>query len=61
MKKKGGDVQGVQCGHISVTAHWDKWKSLGMNLGNMYEAKLLCEVGGGQGSIDYTYGAMESK
>jgi hypothetical protein len=43
-----------QCGHISVTEHFDKWAELGMNLGNMAEAKILVEVGGGVGSIDYT-------
>lgn len=49
-----------QCGHISLTTHFDKWKALGLNLGKMYEAKLLVEVGGGTGSIDYTVGNMTS-
>jgi hypothetical protein len=49
-----------QCGHISLTTHFDKWKSLGLNLGKMYEAKLLVEVGGGSGSIDYSVGNMTS-
>ena len=43
-----------QCGHISISAHFAKWASLGMALGNMYEAKILVEVGGGTGSIDFT-------
>jgi endo-1,4-beta-xylanase len=47
-----------QCGHISVTAHFDQWKSLGLNLGVMYEAKLLVEAGGGSGSIDFTSASM---
>jgi len=47
-----------QCGHIDVTAHFKKWASLGMTLGNMYEAKLLIEAGGGSGNIDFTSGTM---
>jgi hypothetical protein len=49
-----------QCGHISLTQHFDEWKSLGLNLGKMYEAKLLIEVGGGSGSIDFSVGTMSS-
>lgn len=47
-----------QCGHINVTAHFKKWKELGMKMGKMYEAKLLAEVGGGSGSLDVTYFKM---
>ncbi len=47
-----------QCGHISITEHFNEWKKLNMNLGKMYEAKLLIEAGGGMGSIDYSYGSM---
>ena len=47
-----------QCGHIDVSAHFKEWASLGLNLGNMYEAKIVVEAGGGSGSIDYTLGAM---
>jgi hypothetical protein len=49
-----------QCGHISISEHWKQWKSLGLDLGKMYEAKLLIEAGGGTGSIDYTVGNMTS-
>jgi hypothetical protein len=49
-----------QCGRISVTEHFKKWKALGLELGKMYEAKLLVEVGGGSGSIDYSVGNMAS-
>jgi hypothetical protein len=49
-----------QCGHISLTDHYNEWKSLGMELGKMYEAKLLIEAGGGSGSIDYSVGNMTS-
>ncbi len=50
-----------QCGHISLTEHFKKWASLGMNLGKMYEAKLLVEAGGGTGSIDYKAASFTTK
>jgi hypothetical protein len=50
-----------QCGHISISSHFAKWASLGMTLGNMYEAKLLVEAGGGTGSINYTLGTMTAQ
>jgi hypothetical protein len=43
-----------QCGQISITQHFNAWKAAGMTLGNMLEAKVLVEVGGGNGSIDFT-------
>jgi hypothetical protein len=49
-----------QCGHISVSEHFKKWDSLGLELGKMYEAKLLVEVGGGTGSIEYSFGTMST-
>jgi len=48
------------CGHISISEHWKKWASLGMTLGKMYEAKLLVEAGGGQGTFDLTYATMQA-
>jgi hypothetical protein len=45
--------KGRQCGQISITQHFDAWKAAGMTLGNMLEAKILVEVGGGTGSIDF--------
>lgn len=42
------------CGHISISEHFKQWASLGLKLGNMEEAKILAEVGGGSGSIDFT-------
>ena len=42
-----------QCGTISITQHFDAWKAAGMPLGNMLEAKILVEVGGGNGSVDF--------
>jgi hypothetical protein len=42
-----------QCGTISITRHFDAWKAAGMTLGNMLEAKILVETGGGAGSIEF--------
>jgi hypothetical protein len=50
-----------QCGHISITEHFKQWSSLGMTLGKMYEAKLLVEAGGGNGSIDFTTATMTAQ
>ncbi len=49
-----------QCGHISISEHYQKWKGLGLELGKMFEAKLLIEAGGGTGSIEYSVGTMSS-
>jgi endo-1,4-beta-xylanase len=43
-----------QCGHISISQHFAEWASLGLTLGNMEEARILVEVGGGNGTIDFT-------
>lgn len=42
------------CGHISITEHFKAWKNAGMVLGNMVEAKILIEAGGGTGNIVFT-------
>ena len=44
-----------QSGHINASAHFDKFESLGMQLGKMYELTYFFEVGGGSGSLDCTY------
>lgn len=41
------------CGEISLTEHFHAWRDLGMDLGNLLEAKILIEAGGGTGSIDF--------
>ncbi len=41
------------CGHISISEHFKGWAGLNLTLGKMYEAKVLTEVGGGSGSIDF--------
>jgi hypothetical protein len=42
-----------QCGVISITQHFDAWKAAGLTLGSLLEAKILMEVGGGNGSIEF--------
>jgi hypothetical protein len=42
------------CGHISVSKHFDKWKSLGLTLGNLEEARILVEAQNNTGAIDFT-------
>lgn len=44
-----------QCGHISISQHFAEWATMGMQLGNMEEARILVEIGnGGTGTIDFT-------
>jgi hypothetical protein len=43
-----------ECGHVSISDHFKQWQSMGMNLGKMYEAKVLVEAGGGSGSATFT-------
>jgi endo-1,4-beta-xylanase len=42
-------------GVISITEHFKKWESLGLPLGNMYEAKFLVEAGSGTGWLELSY------
>ncbi len=50
-----------QCGTISITKHFDAWAAAGMTLGNMLEAKILVEVGGGVGSINFPVANVTAK
>jgi len=43
-----------QCGHISISEHFSKWLGLGLQLGNLVEAKLLLEAQDSSGTIDFT-------
>jgi hypothetical protein len=43
-----------KCGTISVTEHFKAWAAAGNNLGNLLEVKVLLEVGGGQGTADFS-------
>jgi hypothetical protein len=42
------------CGTISVTEHFKAWAAAGNNLGTLLEVKVLLEVGGGQGTADFS-------
>jgi endo-1,4-beta-xylanase len=50
-----------QCGHISLSEHFKEWASLGLTLGKMEEARILVEVGGGTGSINFTTATVTAK
>ena len=41
------------CGTITISQHFDAWNAAGLTLGNMLEAKILIETGGGNGSINF--------
>jgi hypothetical protein len=43
-----------QCGHISISQHFSQWASLGLQLGNLEEAKLLVESQNSTGTIAFT-------
>jgi len=43
-----------QCGHISISEHFSKWMGLGLQLGNLEEAKLLLEAQGSTGTVEFT-------
>ncbi len=43
-----------QCGRISISQHFSQWTSLGLQLGNLVEAKLLAEAQDNSGSIEFT-------
>jgi hypothetical protein len=47
-------TEGRQCGHISISEHFSEWASLGMQLGNLYEVKLLVEGLNGSGEVEFT-------
>jgi len=51
--------QARDCGTIDITAHFNQWEKLGMQLGKMHEAKVLGEAGsnggGTSGTADFPY------
>lgn len=49
------------CGHVNITEHFKNWEKLGVKLGGIYDCKILCEVGGGSGSVEYTCASMSWK
>lgn len=44
-----------QCGHVSISAHFNEWNRLGMSTGLMRESMLLVEALNGSGTVDFTY------
>ena len=57
----GGRGGARNCGHINVSEHFRQWAKLGVKeieTGQLYDCKLLCEAGGGQGSFEMRYGTM---
>ena len=49
------------CGQISVTEHFKAWAAAGLPLGKMDQAQILVEVGGGEGSIDFTTASVTAQ
>jgi endo-1,4-beta-xylanase len=51
--------KGRQSGHISISRHFSIWDSLGMQMGKLYEVKLLVEgMNNGSGTVDFTKGIV---
>jgi endo-1,4-beta-xylanase len=42
------------CGHISISQHFAEWASLGLQLGNLEEARILVEAQDNTGTIEFT-------
>ena len=50
-----------QCGTITISDHFKAWDSLGMSMaGNLLEAKILIETGGGSGTADFYVADMQA-
>ncbi|HMF44011.1 MAG TPA: glycoside hydrolase family 11 protein, partial [Polyangia bacterium] len=41
------------CGQITISDHFAAWAAAGMTLGNVLEASILVETGGGSGTINF--------
>ena len=41
-------------GTVSITEHFKQWESMGLRLGNLYEAKFLVEAAGGEGWLEFS-------
>jgi len=50
-----------QCGHISVSKHFDEWKSLNLDLGKMEEVRILVEAQNNSGTLDFTKATLVAK
>lgn len=49
------------CGQITISEHFQAWSTYGMTLGNLSEASVFVEVGGGIGSVDFTYATVTAE
>ncbi|HYQ04790.1 MAG TPA: glycoside hydrolase family 11 protein [Polyangiaceae bacterium] len=47
-----------QCGHISISKHFEQWKSMGLELGKMEEARFSVEGQNNSGTIDFTTASL---
>jgi hypothetical protein len=52
-------TEGRKCGHTSISEHFDKWAEMGMNMGKLYEVKVLVEGLNGSGSYDFSKATVE--
>ncbi|HEY3496507.1 MAG TPA: glycoside hydrolase family 11 protein [Polyangiaceae bacterium] len=43
-----------ECGTISISEHFHNWEELGLELGNLTEAKILVEAQDSSGTIDFS-------
>ena len=43
-----------QCGHISISKHFAEWASLGLQLGDLEEARILVEAQNNSGTVVFT-------
>jgi hypothetical protein len=48
-----------QCGTITISDHFKAWDAAGMKLGNLLEAKILVETGGGSGNVDFAVANLQ--
>jgi len=48
-----------QCGTITISDHFKAWDGAGMKLGNLLEAKILVETGGGSGNVDFAVANLQ--
>ena len=52
-------TEGRQCGHTSISEHFNGWEGLGLHLGNLYEVMLLVEgLNNGSGAVEFTSGTV---
>lgn len=50
-----------QCGHISISKHFDEWAKLGLQLGKMEEVRMSVEGQNNSGTIDFTTATVDVK